>query len=74
MTVDHGRGDEPDGGHRGHSRWMMIACCVPMLVIAAAIAASGAGLGFLFIAVICTALMAAMMGGTSHGGDGEERR
>lgn len=66
--------DQQDGGHRGHSRWMMIACCVPMLLIAVAIAASGAGLGFLVIAVICTVMMAAMMGGMSHGGESQDRR
>jgi len=62
--------DAPEGGEgkRGHSRWLMIACCVPMLAIAGIIALSGAGLGFLIIAVMCTAMMAAMMGGMSHGG------
>lgn len=53
----------------GHSRWMMIACCVPMLVIAAIIAIAGAGFGFLVVAVMCTAMMALMMGGMSGGGD-----
>ena len=43
------------------SRWAMIACCIPMLVIAALIALSGAGLGFLLIAIMCTAMMAMMM-------------
>jgi hypothetical protein len=58
------------GRHSGHSRWMMIACCVPMLAIAVAIAVSGAGAGFLLIAVMCTAMMAMMMGGMSgKGGD-----
>ncbi len=55
-------------GKGGHSRWMMIACCVPMLAIAVVIAASGAGYGFLVIAVMCTAMMAMMMGGMSPGG------
>lgn len=57
---------EPSTGHR---RWMMIACCVPMLAIAAIIAINGAGLGFLVVAVMCTVMMAVMMGGMS-GGDG----
>lgn len=61
---DHGPGD--DGG--GHSRWMMVACCVPMLAIAIAIAASGAGFGFLIVAVMCTVMMAAMMSGMHRGG------
>lgn len=54
------------GHHRGHS-WMMIACCIPMLVIAVAIALSGAGIGFLFVAIGCTAMMALMMRGMTHG-------
>lgn len=63
------------GAHGGHGRWAMIACCVPMLLIAVAIAVSGAGLGFLVIAAMCTLMMAMMMGGMSRGGDdGEERR
>ncbi len=53
--------------HRGHG-WMMIACCIPMLVIAVALWAAGvAGPGFLVAAVACTAMMALMMGGMSHG-------
>lgn len=60
---------EEKGGHGGHSRWMMIACCVPMVAIAVALVAAGAGIGFLLVALLCTAMMAAMMGGMS-GGDG----
>lgn len=60
---------EADGAGGGHSRWMMIACCVPMLAIAVVVALSGAGFGFLIIAVMCTAMMALMMGGMSHGDD-----
>ena len=56
--------------HGGHS-WMMIACCVPMLVIAVVLVASGvAGVGFLFGAVMCTLMMAMMMGGMGHGNQG----
>ena len=65
-------GHEPGaagGRKRGHGRLMMIACCVPMLAIAVVIAISGAGFGFLIIAVICTAMMALMMGGMSRGDD-----
>ena len=55
---------------RGHGhRWMMIACCIPMLAIAGVIALSGAGFGFFIVAVACTTMMAAMMAGMS----GEER-
>ncbi|GAA2560527.1 hypothetical protein [Pseudonocardia hydrocarbonoxydans] len=57
------------GGHKGHG-WTMIACCAPMLIIAIALFATGvAGIGFLVVAVVCTVMMAAMMGGMSHGDD-----
>ena len=46
----------------GHPGWMMIACCIPMLVIAVALVATGvASAGLLLTAVLCTALMAVMM-------------
>lgn len=62
---DHG------GGHEGHGHWMMIACCIPMLVIAIVLVATGvAGAGFIFAAIMCTAMMWMMMRGMSHGGDG----
>ena len=58
-----------------HGHLMMIACCVPMLLIAVALVVTGvAGAGFLLVAVMCTAMMALMMGamsgrGPSGGGD-----
>ena len=59
---------EPTGAHGGHS-WMMIACCIPMLVIAIVLVATGiAGVGFIVAAVMCTAMMAMMMRGMSAGG------
>ena len=58
----HG-GHAEHGGHGGHS-WMMIACCIPMLVIAVALVATGvASPGFLLVALMCTAMMAMMMHG-----------
>ncbi len=66
---DPARPPEPDRhtGHRGHS-WMMIACCVPMLAIAIVLVATGvAGISFLLVAVMCTAMMAAMMAGMGRG-------
>ncbi len=55
--------------HGGHG-WMMIACCIPMLVIAVALVATGAASpGFLAAAVGCTLMMALMMRGMGHGGD-----
>ena len=68
----HGRHTGHDS-HGGHS-WMMIACCIPMLVIAVVLVATGVvGFGFILVALACTAMMAMMMGGMSHG-DGGERR
>lgn len=61
--------DAGHGGHGGHGHWMMIACCVPMLVIAVILVATGvASAGFILVAVMCTAMMALMMAGMSHGG------
>ena len=61
--------------HGGHSHWLMIACCIPMLVIAVALVATGvAGPGFIVAAIACTAMMALMMRGMSHGsGDKTDR-
>jgi len=56
---------------------MMIACCIPMIAIAIAVAlvATGVvGVGFIFGALVCTALMALMMRGMSHGDGGEADR
>ncbi len=54
--------------HGGHG-WMMIACCIPMLVIAVVLAATGVvSIGFVFAATACTAMMALMMCGMGHGG------
>jgi hypothetical protein len=56
---------------RGHSYlcghgWMMIACCVPMLVAAVVLVAAGVvSPGFLLVAVGCMVMMAGM----GHGSD-----
>ncbi len=56
----HGAGSGRGGGHG----WMMIACCIPMLVVAIALVATGVvGAGFLVAAVGCTVMMAMMMRG-----------
>ena len=61
-------GDDKRKQSRGHAHWMMIACCVPMLVIAIALVATGvAGTGFIFAAVMCTVMMIAMMSAMSGG-------
>lgn len=63
--------DHPEHqGHRGHG-WMMILCCVPMLVIVGVlVATSAASFGWIAFAVLCTAMMAIMMvampGGHRH--------
>jgi hypothetical protein len=56
----------------GHGRWLMIACCVPMLTIAIVLVATGvAGAGFIVAAVACTAMMAVMMVAMFPGGRGK---
>ena len=61
------------GGHQhrhgGHG-WMMIACCIPMLIIAGILVATGAASPrFLVVAVGCTLMMALMMRGVGHSND-----
>ena len=56
---------DPHGDHQssgwGH-RLMMLACCVPMLILVISLAASGtAGSGALVFALLCVAMMGAMM-------------
>lgn len=59
-------------GHSGHS-WMMIACCIPMILIAVALVGTGAvSPGFLVVAIACTAMMALMMKGMGHGNQGDD--
>lgn len=51
----------PQAGHGSH-RWMMIACCIPMVVIVGILIATGAaGSGLLLYAAICVGAMALMM-------------
>ena len=57
------------GGHGGHG-WMMMICCIPMIIIAVVLVATGvASPSFLFAAFLCTAMMALMMRGMNHVGD-----
>ena len=57
----HTEHEAPKGGHGGHGL-MMIACCIPMLVIAVVLVATGVvNPGFLFAAIACTVMMALMM-------------
>ena len=47
---------------------MMIACCIPMLVIAVVLVVTGtASPCFLFAAIACAAMMALMMRGMGRG-------
>lgn len=60
----------PDAAHGIH-RWMMIACCIPMVVIVGVLIATGAaGSGLLLYAAICIGAMVLMMfampGGHKH--------
>lgn len=56
-------------GHGGHG-WLMIACCIPMIVIVVALVATGvASAGLLIAAIACTAMMAIMMRGMMRGMD-----
>ena len=61
---------EPAAGGWGH-RLLMLACCIPMLVVVFALVASGvAGAGSIIFALLCVGMMAAMMfmmpGGHRH--------
>ena len=57
---------EAHGGHH----WMMIACCIPMLVIAVILVATGvASAGVIVIALMCFGMMWLMMRGMSGGDD-----
>lgn len=59
------------GSHAGHG-WMMIACCVPMIVIAVALVVTGAvSAGFLVVAALCVGMMALMMRTMNHGAGGD---
>ena len=49
-TASHHRPDSEQPGGHGRHGWMMIACCIPMLVIAIALVAAGViGAGFLLV-------------------------
>lgn len=62
------RHDAMPSSHKSH-RLMMIACCIPMFVIAIALVATGvASASFLIVAVACTLMMTLMMGSMHKGG------
>jgi uncharacterized membrane protein len=69
-TITQATTEEKRSSHRPGHGWMMIACCIPMLVIAVVLVATGvASPGFLVIAIGCTVMMAIMMAGMGHGSD-----
>jgi Flp pilus assembly protein TadB len=75
LETNQTKPDQQRGGHSGHG-WMMMICCIPMLVIAIVLVATGvASSGFIFVAVMCTVMMfmmMRMMGGM--GGQGGEQK
>lgn len=76
MNHDQHTGTDPRAQHQGHGGHglMMIACCIPMLVIAVALVATGVvNAGFLVFAVVCTALMVMMMRSMSGAGADHDR-
>ena len=61
QSTGPGAASEGHAGHGGH-RWMMIACCIPMVLVVGALVASGvAGAGAIMFAVVCVGMMALMM-------------
>ena len=67
---DHAGHEGHEVGHAGHGRhhWMMLACCVPMIIIVAALVASGTiSATWVLFAVACIGMMALMMRGMDHG-------
>ena len=60
---EHGRGPQPEEKPTGWGhRLLMLACCIPMLIVVIALVASGvAGAGAVIFALLCVAMMAAMM-------------
>jgi hypothetical protein len=60
-------GHESHGAHAGHG-WMMLACCVPMLLIIVVLVATGvASVGLFVWAALCIGMMAMMMKMMGHG-------
>jgi len=56
--------NDPEPPAKSGHDWMMIACCIPMLVTVGILVATGvAGAGLILAAVMCTAMMWIMMRG-----------
>lgn len=64
----HPHADDRHHGQPGGHGWMMLICCIPMIVIAVLLFLTGvAGSGALLGALLCTAMMALMMVSMSGG-------
>ncbi len=66
---EHSAHEGHEMGHSGHGghHWMMMACCVPMVIVVLALVATGTlSAGFILFAVLCVGLMALMMRGMDH--------
>jgi hypothetical protein len=67
LETKHSDQRSQHSGRSGHG-WMMIACCIPMLVIAVTLVATRVvGVGLIFGAIMCTVMMAMMMAMMSGG-------
>ena len=62
-----GRTEESESAAKGGHGWMMMICCIPMVIIAVALVAAGAvSPAFLVAAGLCVGMMAMMMRGMNH--------
>ena len=56
-SADHLLNGMSDGAHH----WMMMICCIPMIIAVVLVATGIAGAGLIFAAVMCSAIMWLMM-------------
>lgn len=69
MNHDHSTESNSPNKKGMNHRLLMIACCIPMLLITLGLVFAGViSASFLIFAAICTAMMALMMSGM-HGGN-----
>jgi hypothetical protein len=71
-THEHTGVSDSEHHGQGGRGWMMMICCIPMIIIAVVLVATGVvGAGFISVALMCTAMMWFMMramGGMGHDG------
>jgi Flp pilus assembly protein TadB len=59
---EHNADQTGKAGRGGHGHWLMLACCVPMLVVVGVlVATSVVSAGFIVAAIACVGMMGAMM-------------